>query len=290
MDVTVLGLGMMGARLAALLLAADARVSVWNRSPGRMEPLVRGGARPAGEVAEAVRAGQVVVVCVKDYAVATALLASAAGALRERTVLHVSTGAPQEALALEALVRGHGGHYLDGAIQASPDHMGQPDTPILVSGARTALERSEAVLRIFGGPRWLGERASLANAMDFATLSYIYGAMAGFFHGARVAEAEGLRVDQFAEVVDAMAPSFGAFLKHEGLAIHADNYAISQSPLRISVDATARIAEHARQRGLDPAIPDLFAALFRDAAQAGHANEEAAAVMKLLRGRSRPGS
>jgi 3-hydroxyisobutyrate dehydrogenase-like beta-hydroxyacid dehydrogenase len=95
-------------------------------------------------------------------------------------------------------------------------------------------------------------------------------------------------VDRFAAIVAAIAPSFGEFLRHEGNMIHAGNFAISQSPMRISVDATDRIAQHAREAGLDEAIPALFARLFREAADAGYADEEAAAVIKVLRAKSRP--
>lgn len=291
MDATVIGLGTMGTKLAQLLLAAGWRVTVWNRSPDKAAALVQAGARPAVGVEEAVRASPVLVICVKDYAAANAILASkdVPAALAGRTVIHLTSGGPREALAMDATLRGLGAHYLDGAIQAAPEQMGQADTPILVSGAREALRAGEDVLKVFGGGvSWLGERASLASAMDFATLSYVYGATTGFFHGVSIAETEGLGVDRFAAIVAAIAPSFGEFLRHEGNMIHAGNFAISQSPMRISVDATERIAQHASQSGLDETIPALFARLFREAADAGYADEEAAAVIKVLRSKSRP--
>lgn len=290
MEASVMGLGMMGTKLAALLVAAGWKVTAWNRNAGRIDPLAAMGARRADSALAAASASPLLVVCVKDYAAAQAILEQdgVAAALNGRTVLHLSTGSPQEALDMERWLAMRGAAFLAGAIQAAPGQMGQADTPILVSGTHGAWNSSEAALRVFGGAvSWLGERASLACAMDFATLSYVYGTMAGFLHGVRIAETEGLGVDRFAALIPAIAPSFGEFLRHEGNMIHSGDFAVSQSPMRISVDATERIARHARDAGLDEAIPALFAGLFRDAADAGYADEEAAAVIKLLRSRSR---
>ncbi|RZJ16234.1 MAG: NAD(P)-dependent oxidoreductase, partial [Haliea sp.] len=177
MQTSVIGMGMMGTRLGSLLLKAGHRVTVWNRTAAHAAGVVREGAVLAGSAGEAVGASPVVVVCVKDYAAADEALRSggAPAALAGRTVLHLSTGSPAEAAAMDSWVRAQGGAYLDGAIQAAPEQMGLPGTPILVSGAMAALDQARAVLEVFGGIQFLGERPSLASAMDFATLSYVYG-------------------------------------------------------------------------------------------------------------------
>lgn len=286
MKTTVIGMGTMGRKLAALLLQAHHRVSVWNRSPAHAAEVVALGATPHQDVAQAIAASEVIVVCVKDYEAANAILLSpgVGGALTGRTVVHLTTGSPQEALDMDAWVRSHGGLYLDGAIQAAPEQMGLPTTPVFVSGAQQAFDNALAVLQVFGGGvTFLGERPSLASAMDFATLSYVYGATIGFFHGARIAETEGLDVEHYGVLVNQIAPSFGAFLQHEGQVIHSGDFAITQSPLRISIDATRRIAQHARDAGIHAAVPELAETLFRQAGEAGYADEEAAAVVKVMR-------
>lgn len=283
---TVIGMGMMGKQLAALLLQAGHAVSVWNRSPAAAAEVVGQGATLHQDVARAIAASEVVVVCVKDYEVANAIFSSPGvdAALKGRTVVHLTTGSPKEALDMDAWVRSQGALYLDGAIQAAPEQMGTPTTPVLVSGAQPAYDSALAVLQVFGGGiAYLGERASLASAMDFATLSYVYGATLGFFHGARIAETEGLNVAHYGTIIHQIAPSFGEFLQHEGQVIHSGDFAITQSPLRISIDATRRIAQHARDSGIHAAVPELAETLFRQAEEAGYADEEAAAVVKVMR-------
>ncbi len=67
-QVSVLGLGAMGHALAAALVAAGHTTTVWNRSAGRADGLVEQGAAVAATAGAAVRAGELVVVCLLDHA------------------------------------------------------------------------------------------------------------------------------------------------------------------------------------------------------------------------------
>jgi len=283
---SVIGLGAMGSTLARLLLRNGYRVTVWNRTSAKSEPLIRDGAILAPSAASAVGASPVVVVCVHDYKATNEILGTpeVASALAGRILIQLTTGSPQEARDSEAWARERGADYLDGAIQAAPEQMARPDTTILVSGTETAFRRSEPVLKVFGGNvKYLGEQVGAASAMDLATLSYVYGAVLGFFHGALVSESEGFGVDTYGSIVAEIAPSFGEFLKHEGAVIQTGNYAVSESPLKISVEATERLAQAARDAQINSEFPTFAAGLFKRAMVAGYGNEEAAALIKVLR-------
>jgi len=284
--VAVLGTGQMGSTLARLLLAAHVDVRVWNRTPGRAEALHGLGATVAAAPGMAIAPAHLVVMCVHDHAAVRAILGSADidGALGGKVLLQFTTSSPQEARAQAEQAHGFGAGYVSGAIQVAPEQMGKADTTILVSGATADLERALPVLEVFGGNIVrLGDNPAAAASMDLATLSYVYGAAAGFFQGAALAERAGLDVRAYGEIVETMAPSFGQFLRHEGNAIAANDFSITQSPLSISVDATRRIEDAMRTHGLNMALPGVTATLLRQAAQAGHEREELAAVIKVLR-------
>jgi 3-hydroxyisobutyrate dehydrogenase-like beta-hydroxyacid dehydrogenase len=285
-DATVIGLGTMGATLARLLLQDGYHVTVWNRTIAKADPLVQDGAVLAPSAAAAISASPIVVVCVHNYQAANQILGTkeVAAALAERVLVQLSTGSPQEARDSEMWARKQGADYLDGAIQAAPSQMGRSDTPILISGAETAFRQSEPLLKILGGNvTYLGEQIGSASAMDLATLSSIYGAILGFFHGARICEAEGFRVDTYGAIVADIAPSFGEFLKHEGTVIQTGNYTISESPLQISVEATERLVQTAQAAQINTEFPTFASGLFKRAMDAGYGNEEAAALVKVLR-------
>jgi 3-hydroxyisobutyrate dehydrogenase-like beta-hydroxyacid dehydrogenase len=283
---TVIGLGQMGSTLAQLLLDGGYRVTVWNRSADKADALVAKGAVLAASAAAAIAASPVTVVCVHNYVATREILAldGVAGALAGKVLIQLSTGGVQEARDQEAWLRERGGAYLDGAIQAAPSQMGRADTPILLSGAEATFREQETLLRVFGGGiSYLGEDAGAASAMDMATLSYIYGAAIGFFHGARIAESAGFRVDQYGALVAGIGPTLADFLKYEGDVIQSGDFKVGESPLKISVEATERIAQAARDTGINDEFPSFVSGLFQRAADAGYGDEEVAAMIKVLR-------
>lgn len=285
-DIAILGLGAMGSTLARLLLEKGHAVHVWNRGPSRIPPLTDAGARPHAQVAEAVAAAQVVVICVHDYAAVHEVLnAPGVGqAMLGKALIQLTTGSPQDARDGLAWARANGVRYLDGAIQVAPSQMGQPDTTILMSGDEPVLREVEPVLAAFGGNIvWLGQAIGAAAAMDLATLSWVYGAVLGFFQGALLVQSEGLMLDGYARIVRAMAPSFADFLAFEADAIQRQDFTVTESPLEISVLATARIRQAVADAGLHPGLATLAAELFRQAEAEGYGKQEAAALIKVMR-------
>ncbi|MPY91165.1 MAG: NAD(P)-dependent oxidoreductase [Luteitalea sp.] len=284
--VSVIGLGTMGTTLAQLLLGSGYRVTVWNRTRAKADALSGDRVVVAPSAAAAVAASDVAVVCVYDYKAANEILATkdVESVLAGRVIVQLTTGSPQEARDSELWARRHRADYVDGAIQAAPSQMARPDTTILVSGAESAYRRSEAVLSVFGGNvKYLGEPVGAAATMDLATLSYVYGAALGFFHGARIAESEGFRVDHYGGLVAEISPSFGEFFRHEGAVIQSGDYRISESPLKISAEATERLAQAARESGLNAEFPVFASGLFKRALAAGYGDQELAALIKVLR-------
>ncbi len=285
-QVSVLGLGSMGLAIARLYLEKGYEVTVWNRTPGKADALVAKGAVLARSAGEALRASRVAVMCVYDYRAADAIFATegAAAAMDGRLLVQLTTGSPQDARDAEAWAHRHGAAYLEGAIQAAPDQMGLADTPLLVSGAQAVFDEAKPWLQVLaGGIVHLGEKASAAATMDLATLSSIYGTMLGFLHGARIAEHEGFDVAEYGRIVAGIMPTFAGFLQHEGAVIQSGDFAISQSPMRISVEATQRILQTAQASGINTEFPAFAAGLFRRADAAGLGGEELAALIKLLR-------
>jgi 3-hydroxyisobutyrate dehydrogenase-like beta-hydroxyacid dehydrogenase len=289
-DVTVIGLGQMGAEIARLLLRAGRAVTVWNRSPDKASALEAEGALRVADPAAAIAASPLVLICLSDQAAVRGVLASpgAESASKGRTIVDLGTAGPEEARATAALLQGHGTGYLDGAIQAAPAQMGAPDTPILISGPRAVFDAVQPELRILGGALiWLGEAVDGAAYMDLATLSYVYGAYAGFLQGARIAETMDLDVAAYGRIVQTISPSFGAFFAHEGQVIASGDFAVSESPMRISLPAVRRITQTSESLGVDAELPRLIGGWLAEAETAGLADEELAALIKVLRSRSR---
>ncbi|WP_434048379.1 MULTISPECIES: NAD(P)-dependent oxidoreductase [Sorangium] len=285
-DVSIIGLGPMGIALARALLQRGARVTVWNRTREKAEPLAAEGAATAATVAEAVQASPVAVVCVADYPATHRLLEprEVAAALAGKVLVQLSTGTPQDARSGEAWAKERGVDYLDGAILAVPSQMGKPESTILVSGSATAYRKSKPLLeKMAGAVPYLGQNVGAASAVDLAFLSHLFMGLLGFYHGARICEDEGLRVADLGSMLADVAPAIGAMIKQDGNAIQGGAYYGSESSLDICARGVEIIARQAREARIDGAIPAFAAGLFEKGVAAGLGDEAPAALIKLLR-------
>jgi 3-hydroxyisobutyrate dehydrogenase-like beta-hydroxyacid dehydrogenase len=280
-DISVLGLGLMGSALAGAFLKGGRRVCVWNRSPGRTEPLVRLGAAAADGLAAAVAASPVVLICIDSYASTRALFEGPAMAqhLLGKAIVQLSTGTPRQARDAEAWFMARGARYLDGAILGGPAAMGTPHARILYAGQRESFDRHRVLLASLGGEcRYVGEQAGAAAAIDFAWLSKLFGAFAGAAHGALICEAEGVDLEHYSMTfpeIDSARWMIDAIRK--------DAFANPSATLTVWNAALTHIREQARDSGIDDRFPDFVAGILDRAEAAGYGQEHIAAMVKVLR-------
>jgi len=132
-EISIIGLGAMGGAIARALVKAGYEVTVWNRSPEKMEPVIALGAIGAADISAALQASPRILICIADYK-ATSMLLDQPGVtphLEGRTIIQFTTGTPKEAGDYSTWARKHGGSYLDGAIMANPGDIGSTDAQIL---------------------------------------------------------------------------------------------------------------------------------------------------------------
>jgi 3-hydroxyisobutyrate dehydrogenase-like beta-hydroxyacid dehydrogenase len=282
--VTLLGLGAMGSALATALIQRGHVVTVWNRSPGKIEPLVAQGARHAKSVAAAVEASPVVVVCVLDYSAVLSMLAEAAPALAGRVVVNLTNGTPRQVREASEWVAHQGAEYVDGAIMAVPPMIGGPDALVLYSGSEKGFEAHRATLEVFGTSRFLGLDAALAAVHDLALLGGMYGMFAGFLHATALAGTVNVRAMDFVELLVPWLRSMAATLPGLARQVDARDYTIDVvSNLRMQVVAFDHILAASREQGVDPKLLEPLHALFRQRLAAGHPDEDVSGAIELIR-------
>jgi 3-hydroxyisobutyrate dehydrogenase-like beta-hydroxyacid dehydrogenase len=282
-QITIIGLGQMGTRLAELLVAKGYTVSVWNRTRAKADGIA--GVKVFEDVEEAVRQSPLIVICVLDYVAVDRILDNIGdkSILDGKTLINFTTADPQEAEALEATLANVNAGYVNGAIQVAPDQMGLPETTIIVSGNQDHFERSRDALAVFGGNiKYLGDRAALASAMDLATLTWLYGSYTGLIHGIVLAQKTGLPLGAFSEILGEITPGFTEFFKHQIGVVEKDDFTISQSPLAISVAATQRIHNAFGAAGMQTDFVKTISDLLQKADSRGFASQELAALVKVV--------
>jgi 3-hydroxyisobutyrate dehydrogenase len=118
-----IGLGVMGQPMALNLAKTGTRLIVWNRSVERTEPLRAMGAQVAKSVDEVFDLAETVIVMLVDSSAIDAVLGRGkpefAHRLAGRTIVSMSSVAPEYSKGLEADIRRVGGRYIEAPVSGS---------------------------------------------------------------------------------------------------------------------------------------------------------------------------
>ncbi|MFI5854660.1 NAD(P)-dependent oxidoreductase [Streptomyces parvulus] len=286
--VTVLGLGPMGRALAAALLGAGLRTTVWNRTPGRDADAVAAGAQPASSASEAVAASPLTLVCVVNYDASDAVLRQDAvtAALRGRTVVNLSADTPGRARDTAAWAERHGVRYLDGAIMTPTPTIGTPDAVFLHSGPADLYEEHRPVLEALGGTHThLGADPGRAAAFDIALLDIFWTAMSGYAHALALAGAEGVGPTEllpFAQGIGAILPPLFAESARE---LEAGTFPGDGNPLTSALSTMEHVVQVSDAHGIDAGLMRAAEAMARRAVERGHGADGFTRVAETLGGR-----
>ena len=205
--VGVVGVGRMGAPMAARLLAAGHRVVVHNRTAARCAPLVQAGATAAGSVAELAAACDVVITCVDTVAGAEQVALGEDGVLAHARagalLVEHATITPTLARRVAERAAQRGVDYVDAPVSGGPEGAAQGTLAIMCGGSATAVARARAVLARYGrtivhlGAAGAGTHAKLVNQL----LTFVHGAAAA--EAIALAQRVGLDLDALGEVLGA---------------------------------------------------------------------------------------
>ena len=278
--ITVMGLGLMGSALARAFAGAGHPLTVWNRSPERTLPFADAGVDVASDVLGAVKAADILVVCIDNYDSTHRLLSASdvSKALAGRTLVQLSTGTPKDARAAAVWMRGLGARYLDGAILGGPAQIATEDGQVLFSGNQSAWNAAAETLSSLGGKvRYLGERPGAACALDLAWLTTRYGAFLALWHAAILCRSEGVDMGDFM----ALTPKDDAIQTY-GAVVRDGTYDQATATLKVWAEALKPIQVQARDAGISSEIPDLLAGFFERALDAGLGQKNVMSIVNLL--------
>jgi 3-hydroxyisobutyrate dehydrogenase-like beta-hydroxyacid dehydrogenase len=282
--VTVIGLGTMGRALAGAFLNAGHPTTVWNRSPGKADDLVAKGARRAATVAEAVSASPVAVVCVSDYDAVHETLDPLGDALAGRVVVNLTSGIPEQAREMAGWAAQRGADYLDGAIMAIPQGIGQPETTLLYSGSSAAFEAYQALLKLLGGgTTYLGPDAGLAPLHDVALLSLMYTTLSGFFHALALVGTERIAASTFMPLVTYLLTAVSSWLPEMAREVDERRYETDVSSLDVNKAGIAHIIHASQDLGIPADVLRPMQALIDRRVAEGHGTDGLASLIEVLR-------
>ncbi|MDI5976550.1 NAD(P)-dependent oxidoreductase [Amycolatopsis magusensis] len=280
-DVTVAGLGAMGAALAQALVDAGHSVTVWNRTPGRVPALA---SREVPDIDRAVAASPLTITCLTTYDATLTALEPAAGAFTGRTLITLNSGTPAGAREMAAWAAEHGADFIDGAVKNVPDAVGEPGTLLYYSGEKAVFDRHVELLRALGGDTvFLGTDVDLAALYESAVGGTLLPALLGFFQGAALVTARGLPAASLVPYTVKWLEMIGAVLPSLAEHIDTGDYSRPASSLGLFYEGIAHDHELARESGVDFSWNAPMHDLLTRAVEQGHREDSIAVLTELLR-------
>jgi 3-hydroxyisobutyrate dehydrogenase len=202
-----IGLGIMGGGMARNLLQAGYPLWVWNRTPGRMEPLVQAGARPAASPADLAAHCQVVITCVSDTPDVEQVILGEDGVIHGARpgalVIDMSTISPHATRVIAGRLAEAGVFMLDAPVSGGSEGAARGTLSIMVGGEAGQLERARPVLQAMGktithvGGQGAGQMTKLVNQV------LVVGNALAMSEALLLAQAGGLELPR---VLEAVAP------------------------------------------------------------------------------------
>ncbi|MFD5321518.1 NAD(P)-dependent oxidoreductase [Streptomyces sp. NPDC127098] len=287
--VTVIGLGAMGAAMAATLLEAGHPVTVWNRTPAKAEPLVARGATLAASPTEALAAGELVVLSLVDYAAMDAILGGVdPAALKGRVLANLSSDTPERLRAAHRWAAERGAVLLTGGIMVPPPAVGTPDAYTFYAGDEAVLNAHREALSALSRIDYRGADPGLAMVWYQAMLAVFWLSMTGYLHSVALLETAGVPA---AEVRPHVAELFGglaaegpmAFLNAITAEIESGVYDGRFNTLDMQVVGARHVVDAFADAGLSSSLPTALWQLFRETAEAGHGAEGFTSVVERVR-------
>lgn len=180
-SVAFIGLGAMGAPMAASLLDAGIALRVYNRTPARAQPLGGRGATVCDSIAGVVEGARFVVSMVSDDNASRAVMLSADGVVARAApgtvIVDASTNSPALSRQVAAEAHRRGLAHLDAPVSGSVAQALSRELVFMVGGELPALELAQPLLDAMGrltiymGHSGAGATMKLVNNMLSAVLT-----------------------------------------------------------------------------------------------------------------------
>lgn len=203
MNVGLIGTGLMGHPMTLRLQQAGFQVTAYNRTRSKLEPLEKEGVTIADCVADLVRQCDCVVLMVTNAeAIASLILTEEVKPhLKGRTILQMSTIAPEQSQALRDSVVAVGGDYVEAPVLGSIPQAKDGTLQIMVGATPRQFERLQPILQCLGSEPMLMGEVGTAAATKLAMNQLIGTLTTAFSLSLGLVQQTGIDVEKFMAIL-----------------------------------------------------------------------------------------
>lgn len=282
-SVSVIGLGPMGRAITASLLRAGHAVTVWNRTPSRAADLVAAGAELAATPADAVAAGDPVLLSLTDYRAMHDILDPAAAALHGKVLINLSSDTPEVSREASAWAGSHGAAFLTGGIMVPAPVVGEPGAYVFYSGPADVFATHEPLLKVIGEPRYLGADPGLAQLFYQAHLDVFLTSLSSLLHATALVTAAGVPAGDFLPGALGMLTGIPAMIGDVTANLESGTHP-GELSTTLMMGATAdHIVRTSEASGVDTGLPLAVKSQYDKAIAAGHGAANWTALYEVIR-------
>jgi 3-hydroxyisobutyrate dehydrogenase-like beta-hydroxyacid dehydrogenase len=277
--VGVIGLGVMGGRIARRFLAPDIALTVYDTDPAAVARLAEAGAHAAGSPAEVAADSDLVLTSVPTGDHLMQVLDGPAGVLAAGRagldVVDLSTIGVVAAERAAVLVHGRGGCFLDAACAQGHLHAENGTLTLLVGGDAAALDRVRPLLaRMSGavfhfGPSGSGQAAKLAYNLSGVA------AVAAAAEGVKLLQALGGDLATFVAMLETVDANF--FWRRPAIDTLAGRYEAGFK-VDLALKDLELVLAAARDSGVRLRVGAAAGELLRAASEAGFGDKHTSAM------------
>jgi 3-hydroxyisobutyrate dehydrogenase-like beta-hydroxyacid dehydrogenase len=200
MKVALIGLGKMGSALAKRLLLAQYDLTVFNRTPEKMQPLIQAGAKGAASLKEAITEADIIISCLLDDKAVLETLADAEGFLKllKPRAIHINTATilPETSKKLTSLHTQYDSIYLAGNVLGVPKVAELGELTTIVAGNANAIEKCKPLFQAYSSKIInVGSEPHQANVIKICMNYLLVTAIEAFGELYTFAEKSGVEVD-----------------------------------------------------------------------------------------------
>ncbi len=286
MKVGFIGLGIMGSRMAANILAGGHELTAYNRTTAKADGLKGQGASIAKTPAAAAAGQDVVITMLADpNAVRSAALGTDGflGAMSSGTIwVDCSTVNPAFTREMDEKARAHGVALVDAPVAGSRLPAEKGELTILVGGDEKNIERVRPLLELMGKKIVHAGKVSMGTSMKMVTNLMLANAMAAFSEAMALGQALGIPEAKVADSLIGSAVT-APFLAAKRQKVESNDYEV-EFPLRLMRKDLHLAALEAFENGISLPTTNTVKELFGSAVRDGLGDLDFSAVYRVLNG------
>jgi len=202
MNVSLIGIGLMGQALGEHLISNEITLSIFNRNIDKTRSLQQLGASVFTTAQDAILASDFCLLMLSDANAINEVISSIQSeSFKDKTIIQMGTISPEESRSIANRIQDYQGHYLECPVLGSLPEARTGSLILMAGGSNEDYQAAFPLLKIIGkDPKHIGAVGQGAT-VKLAMNQLIAGLTSSFSLSLALVEKEGIEIEQFMKII-----------------------------------------------------------------------------------------